>query len=119
MMNNHNVVAMSINECLPIIEFDDEDDDSGYDPDMPDLLPRCDSDCKSANCHMSGKPKEERDAASLFIKEEALSIAISSNEVKGKKKYTDKNHYSLFLHCTYISYFIQLFYIMYINHIDL
>ena len=43
MMNNHNVVAMSTNECLPIIEFDDKDDNSEYDPYTPDLLPRCES----------------------------------------------------------------------------
>ena len=43
---------------------------------------------------MSGKPKEVRDAASLFIKEEALAIAISTNEVKGKRKYIDENYYS-------------------------
>ena len=40
---------------------------------------------------MLGKPKEEMDVASLFIKEEALAIAIGTNEVNGKKKYTDKN----------------------------
>ena len=76
-------------------------------------------DCKSASCHMSGKTKEVRDAASLFIKEEALAIAISTNKAKGKRKYIDINYYSCFLHCTYISYFIQLFYVMNINHINL
>ena len=42
-------------------------------------------DCKSANCRMFGKPKEERDAATRYIKEELLAVAITTNEVKGKR----------------------------------
>ena len=53
-----------------------------------------------------------------YIKEEFLAVeipAISTNEVEGKRDVTINYYFSFFLCYTYVSYFIQIVYIMYIN----
>lgn len=42
-------------------------------------------DCKSVDCYFKGKPKEERDAALAFIRNEAIATQVEENASKGRK----------------------------------
>ena len=66
-------------------------------------------DCRSGDCQMYGRTKEERNEALAFIMEEAITDAVEVNTTKGKSYFFYYKYYSLFLHSTYVSYFILFF----------